>query len=546
MVDIFLGRSYFYNKTTRQSTYVHPTHSPTLGQHHPTILPDVVGHGQYPLHVSTTIAGHSAFQLAPPLSNQNAFDRRLHGTREHMRSHERSFHSQPKDRPKRSQPIPNCSPWLLVRTKLGRRFVHNPDIQESFWKFPPEVLRAVTEFDRKERERRLGQDEGEARDSESATKPTDEGGDTTPGEVVKDGDKSPAIGNGETGPRLVDSDGEEYEEVEVTDDEVEDHESKRLKIDGESFDQPVEFNEDDIAYQLAAMGEDYGLDPGEYGGDEVGELEEGAEGLALTEEDSKALFKDMLNDFQISPYTTWEKVVEAGHIVEDDRYIVLPTMRARRNVWDEWSRETIQQRKERREQEQKLDPKIPYFLFLQKYATPKLYWPEFRRKYKKEPEMHNSKLQDKDREKWYRDYIIRLRLSESKLKSDLIALLKSTPLQSLNRSTNLDTLPSSVLTDLRYISLRKSIRDPLIEAHVSTLAAAPLESSLVDEVQGRDNEERGRRERALADRRAHVQQEKRRQQGALQFSRGMLRDGEQEVQKAMNVGKSGLLGHYDQ
>jgi hypothetical protein len=48
---------------------------------------------------------------------------------------------------------------------------------------------------------------------------------------------------------------------------------------------------------------------------------------------------------------------------------------------------------------------MPYLEFLQRNATPKLYWPEFKRKYKKEPEMRDSKLSDKDREKWYRDYI---------------------------------------------------------------------------------------------------------------------------------------------
>lgn len=208
-------------------------------------------------------------------------------------------------------------------------------------------------------------------------------------------------------PANIEDDSDEYEEVEVTDDEDEGNLAKRKKTEEDHENQPVEFNEDDIAYQLAAMGQDYGLDPGEYG--EVGdaELEEGAQGLALTEEDSSALFKDMLNDYNVSPYTTWETLIEAGHIVEDGRYTVLPNMRSRREVWGDWSRQRIQQLKEQRERESKKDPKIPYLAFLQKHATPKLYWPEFRRKYKKEPEMRDSKLQDKEREKMYRDYISR-------------------------------------------------------------------------------------------------------------------------------------------
>lgn len=77
---------------------------------------------------------------------------------------------------------------------------------------------------------------------------------------------APAPAPRESAQRFVDSDGEELEEVEVTDDEDDDeHRSKRPKTEDGDDQQPVEFNEDDIAYQLAAMGEDYGLDPGEYG-----------------------------------------------------------------------------------------------------------------------------------------------------------------------------------------------------------------------------------------------------------------------------------------
>lgn len=207
--------------------------------------------------------------------------------------------------------------------------------------------------------------------------------------------------------QVVEGESEEYEEVEVTDDEDAENPSKRQKTEEDIFDQPVEFNEDDIAYQLAAMGHDYGLDPGEYGGGEGEDLEEGAEGLALTEEDSSALFKDMLNDHHINPYSPWDKIIEASHIIEDDRYIVLPNMKSRKEVWGEWSRERILRLKEQREKEEKKDPRIPYLSFLQTHATPKLYWPEFRRKYKKEAEMRDAKLSDKEREKWYRDYMNR-------------------------------------------------------------------------------------------------------------------------------------------
>lgn len=406
-------------------------------------------------------------------------------------------------------------------------------------------MRAVIEHDKVERENRAKKMRGESSEAEGAEQAAAEVEIAGADDGIPTAAAAPAPVIQEPAQKMVDSDGEEYEEVEVTDDEEDDHNAKRQKIEkGDADQQPVEFDEDDIAYQLAAMGEDYGLDPGEYGDGEDQELEEGAEGLALTEEDSKGLFKGMLSDYHISPYIPWDKVIEAGHIVEDDRYTVLPNMKARKEVWDEWSRDTIQCLKEQREKEEKRDPRIPYFAFLQSHATPKLYWPEFRRKHKKEPEIHSTKLSDKDREKWYREYINRLKLPESTLKRDLVDLLKSISLHVLNRSTTIDTLPATMLTDLRYISVRSTVRNPLVEAHISSLPAAPTELTTNEsgiQAQG----DRERREQALAARQKQVLEEKRRQNGALRHSRGMLRDEEEELQKAMIVGKGGLLGHVN-
>ena len=322
---------------------------------------------------------------------------------------------QGRDRPKKKSEIPDCSPWLLVQTKLGRRFVHNPESGESFWKFPSDVLKAVVEYDRMIRENGSMGDKSvgleanknlQAGPERSSNSGLDHLPAVKPGITVHEKLPDQALAN----------DDEEYEEVEVTDDEDRDHPNKRQKTAESDDDRPVELNEDDIAYQLAAMGEAYGLDPGEYGNGDDQELEEGAEGLGLTEEDSKALFKDMLNDFQISPYATWENIIEAGDIIEDDRYTVLPNMKSRKEVWGEWSKDTIQRMKKQQEKEKKKDPRVAYFSFLESHATPKLYWPEFRRKYRKEPEIHSTSLLDKDREKWYREYINRLKLPESALK----------------------------------------------------------------------------------------------------------------------------------
>ncbi|MCJ1245250.1 hypothetical protein MMC30_002453 [Trapelia coarctata] len=526
------GHSYYYHAETKQSTYTRPSAStpqaptPVTGQSYEN---HGASNGQSHLSSLFTPQGSSLIQ------SQNIG---AHGFHHGYLNQRRPI---PEDRPKSKHLIPDCSPWLLIKTKLGRRFVYNPEEGQSFWKFPPDVMKGVIEYDRLEREKRERRERGEmSDDSEKPIEKPGSGEGTAP-------TAEPMPTMQATNRTTHDDESDEYEEVEVTDDE-DDSPSKRQRLEAGDEEGTLEFNEDDMAYQLAAMGQEYGLDPGEYDDGQGDDWEEGAEGLPLTEEDSAALFKEMLNDLHVDPYAPWEKLIEEGKIIEDERYTCLPNMKSRKEVWGEWSRERIQRLKEQRERQEKGDPRIPYFAFLQKYATPKLYWPEFRRKYKKEPDMRDTKIADKDREKWYREYITRLKLPESQLKSDLTTLLKSLPLQAINRSTSLEALPPFLLTDIRYISLRPTVRDPLIETYIAISPPAPTLSgdSAEEEAElARQRSERERRERALAERAKQVQEEKRKQQGALRYSKDALREGEEEIQRAMRVGREGLLSHME-
>jgi len=292
------------------------------------------------------------------------------------------------------------------------------------------------------------------------------------------------------------------------------------------------------------MGQEYGLDPGEYGDEEIDGWEDVAEGGGMAYDDSAALFKDLLNDYKINPYSPWEKLVEEGKLVDDLRYTALTSMKARKEVWEEWTRDKIKILREQRAKEEKKDPRIPYLAFLQKYATPKLYWPEFKRKYKKEAEMRDTAMADKDREKYYRDHINRLKLPQSTLKSDLSTLLKAQPLSFLNNSTLPDHLPPPVLADVRFISLDPATRDPLVEGYISTLPPPPETITQVEtEEIIQEKKDRQRRQQALENREKHVAEEKRKQRRNVEFGKGLLREEEAEIARAMTVTKKGLKDH---
>jgi len=118
----------------------------------------------------------------------------------------------------------------------------------------------------------------------------------------------------------------------------------------------------------------------------------------------------------------------------------------------------------------------------------------------------------------------------------------------MNKSTSMSALPPTLLRDLRYISLRPSIRDSLIEAYIATQPPAPADSVASPEEavkKAKQRFERQRREKALADRERKVHEEKWKLTKDLRYSRGLLREGEEEVQRAMRVGRDGLLAHLD-
>jgi hypothetical protein len=491
------------------------------------------------------------------------------------------------DRPKSKHALPGHEPWVVVKTRFGRRFVHNTKTGVSLWHAPDDIWPAVKEFDQleksqKEKEANAKWAEEELKKMRERSKAVEVNAKADAEESRSRRQRSESLQREDeeammaelaaeaehaeeqdvkqilktlepvAGDVVYDSEGS-YEFVEVTDSEGEEgDEDKEEPVPAETNGEhdapeaqdegPVEFGEDDIAYQLAAMGEEYGLDPEEYG--------ENDQGFAISDEDAANLFRDLLDDYRISPFTPWDKIIadeSENSILHDDRYTVLPHMKARREVWDQWVKDKAAQMKEERARMEKKDPKIPYLAFLAEKATPKLYWPEFKRKFKKDAEMNDRKLSDKDREKLYRDHINRVKLPESTRKADLLALLNCVPLRDLHHETTLDSLPQQLLSHLHYISLPATTRDRVITEHISKLPPKPEgeEAELSAEqlaAEKKKRAEKERREAALAERRRQVEEEKRRTEKEERFARRELLEGEREVRRAMEGGRKGVEG----
>ena len=527
------GHTYYYNAETKESTYKRPgdpQNVPNVPNVPPPALPPQINLSD------PNVANAFMSQYAAPAFQSHGQRGGFvagGGGRGGAQSRPRP---QPVDKPRSKVAIPGCEPWILVYTKYGRRFAYNPVKNASYWRIPEKLMPAIIELDTARiRQKAMGGKEEETGTGAEDRRPSVPEKPTANRESAEEKPEH-------------DYDSSEYEEVEVTDDEDDEGGGapKRQRTEDPGADGLAEFTEADIAAQLAAMGADYG-DEMDYEGD--GGWEEQYDGAPpLSEEDARGLFKDLLDDYKINPYSPWEKLIEEGKVIDDPRYTVLDTTRARKEVWEEWSRAKIQELKDRRAKEEKIDPRIPYMAFLQEKATPKLYWPEFRRKFKKDDPLKDPKLSDKDREKWYREHINRLKLPQSTLKTDLKRLLESVPLTALNNQTMVSHLPPQVLCDIRYISLPSQIRDPFVEAYIQGLGPPPSAGDAgtqESEVAKKAREDRRKREKALQDRERVVAEEKRKHEKRLQFERARLREEERELQQAMLVGKKGLQSQLE-
>ena len=528
--------------------------------------------------------------------------------------HSRNARNDPRharDKPKSKHILPGYEPWILVKTKYGRRFVHNQETKESLWRFPSDVVDGVREFDALERQQREKDKNSKwaeeqlrrmrAEQTQQATGAAEKRGDVGSGrrrrseslqredeevlmaELAAEAEEAEEADVRETvkaveslKPRGVEGGDEgdgsesEYEVIEVTDSEFEDEDDAEPapragapEGNAETHDGgAMEFGEDDIAYQLAAMEQEHNDEVEDEDEDQqqndYEEEEEDAEDEA-NEGEAAATFREMLDDHDISPFTPWDKLIgdeSDNSIIMDHRYTVLPNMRTRKAVWESWVKDTASRLKEERAKAEVQDPKVPYLAFLAEKASPKLYWPEFKRKYRKESALNHRKLSERDRERLYRDHINRLKLPERTRKADLITLLKSIPRKDLNKSSTLQSLPQQLMSHLHFISLPTPLRDQTTASHISGLPA-PSEETEGDHEDGdltaeqrsaltKSEGERRKEEEALRARAKQVEEDRRKAEKAERFAKRDLRAEEQELRRAMEVRRGGLKGQLGQ
>lgn len=344
--------------------------------------------------------------------------------------------------------IPDCHPWILVFLKSGRRFVHNVETKKSLWNAPPEVQRKINQHIHpdeilimiaKARGLKLDDDKpAEAREKQSKTGEEKE---------EKENDGSPNLIENEQAPErqiVIEDDEKSEKDEEQQDEDEEEQEPEEEEVeesDSQNENEEEDNNENDEEQEDMSW---------IYNAEDLEEEIDNNDIEKLRQSKKWAKFKTMLTDASpaLNPFSTWD--LEYPKVIDDDRYDLLDTMAIRKEAFDEWSRETIEARRNNKkveeeststtidtslslsspsksepkqlskseklislintELEKSKDPTIQFFSFVYTNFNAKKYpyYIDFKRKFRKDDAFVRlgQKLADKDREKLYRSFAV--------------------------------------------------------------------------------------------------------------------------------------------
>lgn len=457
------------------------------------------------------------------------------------RPQKRHKSSQSRDRPRFK--IPLIENWLLIFLRSGKHFFYNKETKQSAWEAPDHVddflynhvdqnlvlvLLARARGLRKKDDVywRVGEDTlyqrvrpsgVESAKSESARK----------AEGKKDEAESAREAEGKKDQTTPTATNDTKIETVAAPPIPETHES-----DSEEFSSSDE-----------SEGENNGIDFSALLSDDEGEEEEEIKENVGPSESAITTFKELLNDHKVNPFSTWDKELEK--VVEDDRYEVLETRLDRENVFTEWAKGVIRQRKEAKEAEAADEDELEVdisaaeeFVMLLKDTFKKgKFYVEYRRKNKGDERFKEIDLTDKERESVYRAYS-RIAATKKKERVSAFKKLLEDNKALVNSETNLGNLHSTISNDIACMVLDIEDRAELLDEFVSQLASGQIES--VEEAKKK------RQERLLYEKSKAAHIERKRAEWGIEKGKKRLdkqnRDLDREVSK---LGKGGLKSQLE-
>ena len=319
-----------------------------------------------------------------------------------------------KEKPKVKTPIPGTD-WLRVTTNQGNVFYTNKARKQSVWTVPDEIKDAVELLNK--------EDEEKVRAEKGVQQQTREGAEAEQEREIE----RVRMEVQEVVKRKV-------QDISPSDEVVI---SKKLRVGDEVEDNPgpVESTDDDeeseeedwqreAAAQLAREAEEEKKRQEE---EEAQKAKESVPQLTMPDrvdlsiEEGKALFKvclplplflsgshalhiqTLLREKDINPLHPWDTSLPL--FISDPRYVLLPSVSARREAFDEYCRERARELRASRVKKEE-GPKEEFEkLLATEVKSTRINWTDFRRQFKKDRRFYGWGRDDREREKRFREFL---------------------------------------------------------------------------------------------------------------------------------------------
>ncbi|KLT39845.1 hypothetical protein CC85DRAFT_297775 [Cutaneotrichosporon oleaginosum] len=387
-----------------------------------------------------------------------------------------------KEKPKEKVPIPGTG-WMRITTNEGNTFYFEKENKRSEWTVPEEIAEAVAALEASEAEERKRKAEEarleRLREQERVRAEIAE-------ERKRKAEEKKRKAQPAEGPAAKKAKPDEESGV-VDDDgapEVEDEEEWKRAV-------AAEFDTQDRQKAAAAAREE-------------GEAEKGAEEAAkkvfavpekvqVSAEEGRALFKE------ISPFAPWDQALPL--FINDPRYVLLPSMKERRDVYEEYCRTAGRAKRTNKPAEptKKADPEKEYRALMREEVTStRTRFDDFRRKYKKDRRFWAFGRDDREREKAFKVHLRELgerkRADADRAEKDFLELLSEAD---VTADSEWSSVKKGISSDPRYDAVgSSSLRAELFNTYLKKLAAGEPE----DADARRAREKKERQEASLAQR----------------------------------------------
>jgi hypothetical protein len=115
-------------------------------------------------------------------------------------------------------------------------------------------------------------------------------------------------------------------------------------------------------------------------------------------------FQTLLREKDINPLHPWDTSLPL--FISDPRYVLLPSVAARREAFDEYCRERARELRASRVKKEKEDLKAEFDqLLTAEVKSTRTSWTDFRRQWKKDRRFYGWGRDDREREKRFREFL---------------------------------------------------------------------------------------------------------------------------------------------